>query len=314
LKIRNNISLILILLLVPYIVNAEQIKFEAEGNALSLSENVPLDIQKQEAFVAAFVEGLSGIADKIVKFKKTPTTKSIPIIQKGVIISNKVFYAVRENISEFNVDTQTIIMDSEVTDYIINIDYKNHKYIVKNFQLISPPIEFIDFPKWNDPPKAVSSINIRDLKFKLENKEILCTLILSYIYDTAKVAKETRKKVEVKTLDFEFQRDNSNNYVFETVNINGGAYGGGTDTPDIIRKKALDDALRNAVEKVNGVFIQSLTEVENFQLTKDELISQTLGIANVIDKKFNPRFTSEGNYEIVCTVTAKVPIVRIVAK
>jgi hypothetical protein len=296
-------------------VNAEQIIFEAEGNGLALSKGAPLEVQKQEAFVAAFAEGLSKIAEKIANLKKTPTIKAIqPIIQKGVLIHDKVFSAVRETISEFDVDSQAIVEDFILRDYIVNVDYKNQKYIVKEFMLISPPIEFTDFPQWINPPKTISGINIRDLKFEFENKELLCILMLSYIYDTAKITKETRKKVEVKTLDFEFQRDNSNKYVFDTVIINGSAYGGGADTPDIIRKKALDDALRNAVEKVNGVFIQSLTEVENAALTKDEIIFQTLGIGNVIDKKFNPRFTSEGNYEIVCTVTAKVPIVRIVAK
>jgi hypothetical protein len=65
---------------------------------------------------------------------------------------------------------------------------------------------------------------------------------------------------------------------------------------------------------LNGVFIQSLTEVENSMLKKDEIISQTIGIANVLDKKFNSRFTSEGNFEVVCSVIAKVPILRIIAK
>jgi hypothetical protein len=81
-----------------------------------------------------------------------------------------------------------------------------------------------------------------------------------------------------------------------------------------MKKKALDDAPRNAVEKVNGVFIQSLTEIENSMLKKDEIVSQTIGIASVVDKKFFSRFTSEGNFEIVCSAIAKVPILRIVAK
>lgn len=316
LKLRIIFFFILTSVLFPYVVNAEQIKFEAEGNGFSLSKNAPLEVQKQEAFVAAFFEGLDKIAAQIADLKKTLIVKSISTKQKGVLSQEKLLIAVREKVGDFEVDSQAIVVDAGLKDYIINVEYKNQKFILKEFELISPPIEFVDFPKWNNPPKSISGINLKDLKYEWDGKykTWICTVMLSYLYDTTKIEKNKKVKIEVKTLDFEFQRDNSNNYVFETVIISGSAYGGGADTPDTIRKKALDDALRNAVEKVNGVFIQSLTEVENAQLTKDEIISQTLGIANVIDKKFNPKFTSEGNYEIVCTVTAKVPIVRIVAK
>jgi hypothetical protein len=316
LKIRIIPFLIFISILVPYVVNAEQIKFEDEGFGLSISKDAPLEVQKQEAFVAAFFEGLSKIAEKIADFKKTRIFKDIIIKQNNVVIHDKIFSAFREKISEFDVDSQTIVVNLEMKDYIVNVDYKNQKFIVKELKLISPPIEFADFPKWINPPKTISGINIKDLKYEWDNKDKawFCTVMLSYLYDTAKITKETKKKVEAKTLDFEFQKDNSNTYIFDTVVINGSAYGGGADSPDTIRKKALDDALRNSVEKVNGVFIQSLTEVENARLTKDQIMSQTLGIANVISKKFDSRFTSEGNFEIVCTVTAKVPIVRIVVK
>lgn len=318
-KIRIIPILIFISILVPYCVNAEQIQFEAEGTGISLSKGAPLALQKQEAFVAAFVEGLNKITERIADFKKTAIFKSIPGIQENKLMEvmrGKVFTGVREKITEFDVDSQTIMVNFEITDYIINVDYKNQKFIVKEFQLISPPIEFVDFPNWIKAPKKISGIDIKDLKYEWDKKGSIwqCTMLLSYLYDTTKIKKETKKKVEAKTLDFEFQKDNSNTYVFETVIINGSAFGGGSDSPDKIRKKALDDALRNAVEKVNGVFIQSLTEVENAQLSKDQIISQTLGIANVLSKKFDSRFNSEGNFEIVCTVTAKVPIVRIVAK
>jgi hypothetical protein len=315
-KLRIIFFFILISVLFPYNVNAVQKEFETTGEGLSFSKDATLEVQKQEAFVAAFSDGLNQIAERIAAFKNISTIKSIPIKKSGVLVHEKLFHAVREKIGDFEIDSQTIVENYLATDYIINIDYKNQKFIIKVGQLISPPIEFVDFPEWNNPPKSISGINLKDLKYEWDDKDKswVCKVMLSYLYDTDKIKKERTMKVEVKTLDFEFQRDNSNNYVFETVIINASAYGGGADTPDIIRKKALDDALRNAVEKVNGVFIQSLTEVENAQLTKDEIISQTLGIANVIDKKFNPRFTSEGNYEIVCTVTAKVPIVRIVAK
>ena len=113
-------------------------------------------------------------------------------------------------------------------------------------------------------------------------------------------------------MTFEYQKDGSGDYVFEKTTIDGAAYGGGDDAPDAIRKNALDEALRNAVEKVNGVYIQSLSKRENAVLTKDEIISRTLGVAKVLERKFTPKFTSEGNYEVVCTVTADVPIMILV--
>jgi len=316
LKIRIILFLILISILTPYFVNAEQIKFEAQGDGLPYSKNAPLEIQKQEAFIAAFFTGLSQIAELIADYKKIPIVKENPIKQKGPLLHDKIFASVHEKVAEFNVDSQTIVEDYLVKAYIVNTDYNNQKIIIKEFRLISPPLEFLELPLWNSSPKEISGVGIKNISWEWDKNENgwLCSISLSYLYDTAKTEKDKKVKNEVKTLDFEFQKDNSNNYVFDTVLINGSAYGGGADTPDIIRKKALDDALRNAVEKVNGVFIQSLTEVENAQLTKDQIISQTLGIAKVINKKFVPKFTSEGNYEIVCTVTAKVPIVRIVVK
>jgi hypothetical protein len=46
---------------------------------------------------------------------------------------------------------------------------------------------------------------------------------------------------------------------------------------DIARDKALDGALRSAVEKVVGVMISSTSEVENFQLKLDRILSESKG-------------------------------------
>ena len=46
---------------------------------------------------------------------------------------------------------------------------------------------------------------------------------------------------------------------------------------DIAREKALDDALRSAVEKVVGVMVSSTSEVENFQLKLDRILSESKG-------------------------------------
>ena len=46
---------------------------------------------------------------------------------------------------------------------------------------------------------------------------------------------------------------------------------------DIAREKALDGALRSAVEKVVGVMVTSSSEVENFQLKLDRILSESKG-------------------------------------
>jgi hypothetical protein len=49
---------------------------------------------------------------------------------------------------------------------------------------------------------------------------------------------------------------------------------------DIAREKALDAALRSAVEKVVGVMISSSSEVENFALKMDRILSESKGFVN----------------------------------
>lgn len=49
---------------------------------------------------------------------------------------------------------------------------------------------------------------------------------------------------------------------------------------DIARSKAIDEAQRNAVEKAAGVMITSTTEVENFQVKMDSILSESIGFIN----------------------------------
>jgi hypothetical protein len=49
---------------------------------------------------------------------------------------------------------------------------------------------------------------------------------------------------------------------------------------DIAREKALDGALRSAVEKVVGVMVTSTSEVENFELKMDRILSESKGFIN----------------------------------
>jgi len=49
---------------------------------------------------------------------------------------------------------------------------------------------------------------------------------------------------------------------------------------DIARGKAIDEAQRNAVEKAAGVMITSTTQVENFQVKMDRILSESRGFIN----------------------------------
>ena len=65
---------------------------------------------------------------------------------------------------------------------------------------------------------------------------------------------------------------------------------------DIARDKALENAQRNAVEEKVGVMITSVTEVENFQVKMDQILSESKGFINSYE------IISEGkagnNYEV----------------
>jgi len=68
------------------------------------------------------------------------------------------------------------------------------------------------------------------------------------------------------------------------------------------KENAIQDALRNAVEKATGVFIYSVTEVNNFQIERDKIIASSRGFVKeykVIEEKH-----LDNNYFI--TVNVKV--------
>ena len=58
-----------------------------------------------------------------------------------------------------------------------------------------------------------------------------------------------------------------------TATIHGGAL-------DIARDRAIDNAQRNAVEEKVGVMITSFSEVENYQVKMDQILSESKGFIN----------------------------------
>jgi len=73
------------------------------------------------------------------------------------------------------------------------------------------------------------------------------------------------------------------------------------------QKWAVKDALRNAVEQVLGVYVKSDTEVKNFELVKDEILSKAEGLIKSYD------IVQENNdgktYKV--TINAKISLTEI---
>ncbi|MCX7816439.1 MAG: flagellar assembly protein T N-terminal domain-containing protein [Syntrophales bacterium] len=71
---------------------------------------------------------------------------------------------------------------------------------------------------------------------------------------------------------------------------------------DIARDKALDNALRNAVEQKAGTMISGFTEVENFQVKMDQILAESKGFIK------NYRIISEGREGSVYRVTVEAEV------
>lgn len=71
---------------------------------------------------------------------------------------------------------------------------------------------------------------------------------------------------------------------------------------DIARDKALDNALRNAVEEQVGILITSFTEVDNFQVKMDQILTESKGFIN------SYRVISEGREGDAYKVTVEASV------
>lgn len=149
------------------------------GASLEASQDAPLEIKKQEAFVAAFLDGIRNIAEQIAKPDPPPTTEA-----RGKAIFN----SLSKNIAGFEMDSQSIIKDFRTVEDVIVVKFGGQRFVIKGYQLISPPIEFVEFPKWDNPPAAISGIQIQGLEWEIDEREegAVCTIKLLYHYDATK--------------------------------------------------------------------------------------------------------------------------------
>lgn len=91
----------------------------------------------------------------------------------------------------------------------------------------------------------------------------------------------------------------------EEIEVTGRYYLGDNDTRIDGHRLALMDAKRTALEKA-GTYVESISEVKDFQLTRDDIRTYTAGIVEVTE-------TDEPKYELIgkqerCTVTVKVRV------
>jgi len=283
---------------------------EGSGEGKILSNTGSLSDRKQEAFIAAVLGALEEIGERIYGVQLNTFSK---VLKSGVVEYDSILSKARWKFGDFQGEGQAIVENFNVKLYLITLQYRKQTIIAQDLRLISPPISFVEFPHWASNPRFISDVEIKTIEWIPPDKNFPyggCAVKLVYQHETPIQAKKQEKSL--RSLSFKFIRDQAGNPVYKKVVIDGIAYGGGKDTLDDIREKALKEALRNAVEHGNGVFIQAVTEVKNAITTRDEIVSQSIGLAQVLEKDFVPQFTSQGNYQVTCKVTANVPVMELV--
>jgi hypothetical protein len=283
---------------------------EGRGEGKIVSDTGSLCDRKQEAFIAAVLGALQEIGERIYGVEINSFTK---VSKTSIVEYESALAKARWKFGDFQGEGQTITENFDVKLYLITLQYKKQTIIAQDLRLISPPIGFVEFPHWGSNPSYISDVQIKTIEWVPLDKDFPyggCIVSLVYRHEAPIQAKKQEKSL--KSLSFKFIRDQAGNPVYKKVVIDGIAFGGGKDTLDDIREKALKEALRNAAEHGNGVFIQAVTEVKNAITTRDEIISQSIGLARVLERDFIPQFTSQGNYQVTCKVTANVPVMELV--
>jgi len=284
---------------------------EGSGEGKILSNTGSLSDRKQEAFIAAVLGALEEIGERIYGMRLNTFTK---VLKPGVVEYDSIVSKARWKFGDFQGEGQAIVENFDVKLYLITLQYKKQTIIAQDLRLICPPISFVEFPHWASNPRFISDVEIKTIEWIPPDTNFPyggCAVNLVYQHEAPLIQAKKEQK-SGKALSFKFIRDQAGNLVYKKVVIDGIAYGGGKDTLDDIREKALKEALRNAVEHGNGVFIQAVTEVKNAITTRDEIVSQSIGLAQVLERDFIPQFTSHGNYQVTCKVTANVPVMELV--
>ena len=175
------IAFVAILFLVNTAI-AEQII--VEGSGVPASKNAPAEIKKNEAMIAAFFYGVTQIAEKLAEQKKSVRYRSA---EK----TKKLFVAFNERVGDFEVNSQTILEGSLMKEYLVNIRYKDDNFVLRQFELLSPPIEFVAFPRLDNLPKTIGGVEMKEAKWDKDSD--LFTVKLVYTYKVVEAKAEAKK-------------------------------------------------------------------------------------------------------------------------
>jgi hypothetical protein len=159
-------------------IKAEVIpNIKTTGIGAAFSSDSPLEIQKQETFIAAFFASLRNMAEIIARIE----TRVIEVNDKKTGSFVTIFH---ERIGEFEIYSQTKIVNFMVNSDFIDVSYKGQKFVVLDYILMYPAVELAQFIKWNNPPKIISDIRIEDVKW---NSDGTVEVVLSHTYKPKKV-------------------------------------------------------------------------------------------------------------------------------
>lgn len=303
----------LLFLNINMVYSQEIIPITVQSTGVSASANASLDVKGQEAFISAVICGVRDILNEIY-FRHGEGIKisSVTSVEEGKVLSDIVNSSIKGVTGDFYINSQTTVVNFEDLKDIIHCEFNDASILILNYELASPPVDLLKFPKYKPFPAKTSEFSLKYISSRInkENNKLELEIELTYHYDPSKRIVDSATQ-GFSPIDFSFVKDKSGDYVYEDVTVAGKAFGGEDDTPKSVRDNAYDTACRNAIENVNGVFIQSLTKVENHILTKDEIISKTLGVCKIIDKNYSSNFNSEGNFEVECKILAKVPLIKL---
>jgi hypothetical protein len=116
-------------------------RFEARGTGIAATKDAAPEIQRQEAFVAAFCVALGEIGEQVA-------------MASG---DDRLFAS--HLIGDFQVTSDTSVDSLLILNDEVTVEYKGQKILVSKGVLKSP-VRQLDFPKWNDSATKVAGVEI----------------------------------------------------------------------------------------------------------------------------------------------------------
>jgi hypothetical protein len=256
---------------------AVKLRLHAVGEGLPASKDASIDKKKQEAFMAAFSLAVRQLAEEI---ENAEGQKIMPA-----------------RIGEFVVFSDTIVGDGKLITDIITMDFKGKRFIIKDAALLHLPVEFADFPKWNDLPSAISGIEIKEAKW--DDKEGTFIVRLAYLYESVKTLSPSERFdgviIDASGMDF----------TASTLFAESDGYACMREDKSQTVQAAMADAKRKAIEKVLS-YIKS--ETKGFDLEKDMVSAYSNATVNII-KEFEKAWYKDAQFGDCYKVKIKAEVI-----